>query len=49
MLDVDEFWARTERMDEVSERNKVLRNRERMQFDKDVMNEFFGMMQGFRD
>ena len=49
MVDVDEFWARTEKIHEASESNKMVRHRERMQFDREVMNEFFGMMQGFKE
>ena len=48
-MDVEEFWARSERMHSEAERNKMARHRERLQFDREVMNDFLGMMQSFKE
>lgn len=52
MVVMDEFWERTERMHEKTEKtekNKMQRHMERMAFDREMMKDFFGMMQDFRE
>ena len=41
MVDVEEFWAKTEKMHKSSDRNKMLRHREQMQFDREMIHDFF--------
>ena len=49
VLDVDAWWEKTEKLQQKAEENKNKRHKERMQFDREVFQDFFGMMQGFKE
>lgn len=44
VIDVEEIWARTDRMHEVTEKNKIQRYKERMHFDREMVQDFFGII-----
>ena len=46
---MDEYWDRIERMHQVTKKKKMQKCSERMQFDREIMHDFFGMMQEFRE